>query len=118
MIFIIDDDTLMSSCLAKEILSEGISEVECYSNGIEAMEAMNKKIPDLIFLDILLDGPDGFSFLNELSSYEDTEKIPVVIISSVNLNDANLSEYGVVKVLDKSLMTPTDIKEIIKKYAR
>ena len=70
----------------------------------------------MIFLDILLDGPDGFTFLNELVSYTDTAKIPVVIISSLDLSDKDLSVYGVVGVLDKAEMVPKDIKRYARQY--
>ena len=44
----------------------------------------------MIFLDILLTGPDGFTFLNELISYSDTAKIPIVIVSSLDFSGKDL----------------------------
>ena len=73
---------------------------------------------ELIFLDILLDGPDGFTFLNELISYDDTVKIPIVIVSSLDFKKQDLSVYGVVGVLDKEKMIPKEIKKYVDEYAR
>ena len=88
------------------------------SNAITAMQEISEgEMPTLIFLDILLDGPDGFTFLNELISYEDTAKIPVVIISSLDFAGQDLSTYGVVGILHKETMHPRDIQEYVKKYA-
>ena len=70
----------------------------------------------MIFLDILLDGPNGFTFLNELVSYNDTARIPVVIMSSLDFKDIDLSGYGVVGVLDKAYMKPEDIRGYVKRY--
>ena len=70
----------------------------------------------LIFLDIMLDGPDGFTFLNELVSYTDTAKIPIVIVSSLDFDNVDLSIYGVVGVLNKDTMVPEDIKRYAKEY--
>ena len=70
----------------------------------------------MIFLDILLDGPDGFTFLNELVSYSDTARIPVVIISSLDFGGKDLSNYGVVGVLDKANMKPEDIRSYVEQY--
>ena len=90
MIFVIDDDEIMAECISRWVDSD----VKIFSNAIEAMEAISDgAIPKLIFLDILLDGPDGFSFLNELVSYDDTARIPVVVVTSLNLEKQNLSEY-------------------------
>lgn len=115
MIFVIDDERIMAECIAKAVGGE----TEIFTNAIEAMdEIANGKIPEMIFLDILLDGPDGFTFLNELISYDDTVKIPVVIVSSLNFDKMNLSTYGVVGVLNKDNMHPEDIKKYVKQYAK
>ena len=114
MIFVIDDDEIMAECIAR---SAGGAKV--FSNAIEAMnEIIAGDIPKLIFLDILLDGPDGFSFLNEMISYDDTARIPIVVVTSLDLADKDLSVYGVVKILSKDDMTPKDIKNCVKYYAK
>ena len=118
MVYIIDDDREFADCIAKIILraTKGI-EVRIFSNAIEAINATSEELPGLVFLDVLLDGPDGFTFLNEMSSYEDTKKIPIVIMSSLDLAGRDLMSYGVVEILNKAEMTPEDIKRIVKKYA-
>ena len=115
MIFVIDDDEIMAECIGNAVRGEVLK----FSNGYDAMNAIIEgKIPDLIFLDILLDGPDGFTLLNELISYDDTAKIPVVVVTSLNLADKDLSVYGVVEILSKDEMTPKDIKRCIEEYAK
>lgn len=112
MIFVIDDDKIMAECIARAAGGARI-----FENAIEAMKAISEgEMPDLIFLDILLTGPDGFTFLNELVSYVDTAKIPVVAVSSLDLKDKDLSTYGVVGFLDKDTMTPKEIKRYAQKY--
>ena len=114
IIFIIDDDEIMAECIAKACTP---AKVQWFSNAIEAMSVIAQGItPRLIFLDVLLDGPDGFTFLNELVSYQDTAKIPIVIISSLNLNKQDFTDYGVVGVLDKSTMDPKEIKQYATQY--
>jgi len=108
-IMIIDDDRVMAECVARFAHP---AQARIFSNAIAAMDAIDQQIPDLIFLDILLDGPDGFTFLNELASYSDTAKIPIVVVSSLKI-PTDLSSYNVIKVLDKSTMTPEDIKCLI-----
>ncbi len=107
MIFVIDDDQLMSECITRYLAPR---QTAVFSNAIEAMAAINEQTPELIFLDIMLDGPNGFTLLHELASYQDTAKIPIVIVSSLDFSDHELSIYGVVKVLNKDHMTPADIK--------
>lgn len=112
MIFVIDDNEVMAECIANAC---GCS-TRIFSNAIEAMAALDDELPELIFLDILLIGPDGFTFLNELASYADTAKIPVVVVSSLDFSGKDLSEYGVVGVLSKDDMTPNDIRGYADKY--
>lgn len=113
MIFIIDDDKVMARCVERAVREAA----RIFSNGLDAMSAISKgEIPELIFLDILLDGPDGFTFLNELVSYSDTRKIPIVIISSLNLSGKDLTEYGVVGFLNKDEMRPEEIRAYVEKY--
>lgn len=115
MIYVIDDDVIMAECITRVITQQFPAEkCEIFTNGIQAIQEINEEVK-LIFLDILLDGPDGFTFLNELMSYNDTAKIPVVIVTSLKIKQ-DLSNYGVVKILDKSIMKPEEITSIAEKY--
>jgi hypothetical protein len=64
----------------------------------------------------MLTGPDGFSFLNETISYDDTMKIPIVIISEIDFKNSDLGVYGVVGVLNKESMKPEDVKKYVAEY--
>lgn len=113
MIYVIDDDEIMAECVA----SAANKETKIFTNAIEAMNAIaGGEMPEMIFLDVLLDGPDGFTFLNEMSSYADTGKVPVVIITSLDLGEKDLSVYGVVGVLSKEKMMPKDIAKYVAEY--
>ena len=115
MIFVIEDEEIMAECICRAVGEK--HEVKVFSNVIDAMdEIANNNLPNLIFLDVLLIGPDGFTFLNELVSYSDTARIPVVIVSSLDFGDKDLSGYGVVGVLSKEKMIPEDIKKYVGEY--
>ena len=114
-IFIIEDDADFASCLARYVSSESVEPL-IFNNAISAISALTSPLPSLIFLDILLTGPDGFTFLNELISYTDTAKIPVVIISSLDLSAYDLSIYGVIGTLNKDNLTPKEVKSYVKRY--
>ena len=115
MIFVIDDDRMMAECIKGAC--KGFK-VRIFGDAISAMgEISDGAIPSLIFLDILLDGPDGFTFLNEMASYSDTAKVPIVVVSSLDFTNKNLSNYGVVGVLNKDNMMPEDILTYAEKYS-
>lgn len=116
MILVIDDDKIMAECIVRAC---GECETRVFQNAIEAMNYIAETgVPELIFLDILLDGPDGFTFLNELISYADTALVPVVIVSSLNFLGRDLSVYGVVGVLNKDTMRPEEIRSYVEEYTK
>ena len=115
MIYIIEDDEIMAECIAAPCQKCG-QKARIFHDAISAMNALDENLPELIFLDILLTGPDGFTFLNELVSYEDTRKIPVAIVSSLDFKNQDLSHYGVKRILKKDTMTPNDIKNCLNEF--
>lgn len=115
MIFVIDDNQMMAECVAKAC---GKREVKIFGDAITAMGELNKEIPELIFMDVMLTGPDGFSFLNEMVSYSDTMRIPIVLVTAVEFGDVDFGMYGVVGVLNKDTMKPEEIRRYVEKYCR
>lgn len=115
MIFVIEDDEIMAECISRATGTD----TKIFRDGIMAMKAIAEwEIPSLIFLDILLNGPDGFTFLNELVSYLDTARIPIVIVSTLELQTTDLKEYGVVGVLNKDTMVPEEIRAYAERYSQ
>ncbi|MBQ6486355.1 response regulator [Candidatus Saccharibacteria bacterium] len=110
--YIIEDDKVMGELFSRYL--KGISDTKIFRDAISAINNISEDKPDLILLDILLTGPDGFTFLNEIVSYEDTAKIPVVIVSSLKLKAEKLEEYNVSRILNKETMMPEDVKKIAK----
>ena len=113
MVHIIEDDPIFQKAVQKA----GDKNIQIFHNAIEAVQNLDET-PDLIFLDILLTGPDGFTYLNELASYPETNQIPVVLVTSLDLQGQNLKPYGVVQILNKTTMKPQDVTEATKRYAR
>lgn len=115
MIFVIDSDRVMARCIRRAIGGEAV----IIPNAIEAMRRIaDGEMPRLILMDIMIDGPDGFTLLNELISYNDTAEIPIVIVTALDLTKRSLKTYGVVEVLDKDVMVPEDIRRCVREYAR
>jgi len=116
-IFIIEDDAWMAECVARAIRTlPSAFTIETFPNAIAAMSALSDcpdALPDLILLDVLLDGPDGFTLLHELSSYDDTAQIPIILVTSLRLNLSDLAVYNVRNILYKDQMTPAEIAETV-----
>ncbi len=115
MIFVIDDDEIMAECVANATGEE----TRIFTDAYMATSAIAEgELPEAIFLDVLLNGPDGFTFLNDLMSYSDTAKIPVILVTSLKMERRDLSSYGVVGLLNKDTMTPEDVRRYVEQYAK
>ena len=108
--YVIEDNEIMSELFSRYL--RGITEVRVFHDAVSAIQNITADAPDMIFLDVLLTGPDGFTFLNEIVSYEDTAKIPVVIVTSLDIKADSLKNYNVVKILRKDSLIPDDMKDI------
>ncbi len=117
-IYIIDDDEMFADCIELAIKKDIENlEIKKFKNALDAMNCLDK-LPSLIFLDILLPGADGFTFLNELTSYPDTAKIPVVLVTSLNLPETDLSIYGIKGILNKETMKPSEVTDYVHRLVK
>ena len=117
MILVIDSDEVFGECIVSSLQKNGFLG-HLSRNVIEAINAVDEQVPSLIFLEPILTGPDGFTFLNEMASYEDTMGVPVVIVSEKDFSAFDLSSYGVVGVLNKNTMKPEDVLSYARKYTK
>lgn len=115
MIFIIEDDLGWESYYRRILRGY---DLRFFQDGVAAIDAMDlDEPPKLVILDILLTGPTGFAVLNEMRSYPELMKVPVLIVSSVALPTDVAEKYGVVAAYDKGAMKPEDLLEVVKQYA-
>ena len=117
-VLIIEDNQILAENFAR-ILRKDFTILRS-SNASDAISQIDANPPDLIFLDILLDGHSAFALLHELQSYYDTADIPVIICSDLadNLEEKPLKEYGIKAILDKATTSPREILEVCKNATR
>lgn len=115
-VLVIDDDKWLVDELSRRLLAVDCV-VDSAGDGVEAIDMIDQRLPNVIVLDIMLPGANGISLLHELQSYSDTGKIPVIILSSsvAAADSKRLAPYGVVDVIDKSTMLPGDIVTAIRR---
>lgn len=117
MILVVTSDAVIGKCLERTLKKNNFLR-QVSNNVIEAIELISEDlIVDLIFLDILLTGPDGFTLLNELASYPDTMKIPIVLMGEKDFLKFDFKAYNVVGFLNKNTMTPEEVVDYAKQYA-
>jgi len=85
-ILIIDDDIQFIELLSRYIKGAGGNfSVMTASTGEEGIAQLHEVIPDLVILDLKMDGMNGMEVLKTIHANERLQKIPVVIASALDL---------------------------------
>lgn len=110
---LIIDDSSVNNVLLQNVLEDQHFDVEISYRGNEAFDKIEKGPPDIILLDIMMPGMDGYKILKELKAKENTKNIPVIMISakSDSMDIDKAMELGAADYIVK----PINIKNIIEK---
>jgi len=113
-ILIIEDDKFLRELISQKLLKEGYDIIEA-TDGEKGIENANKEKPDLVLLDLILPGIDGFEVLAKLKADPKLSDIPVIILSNLGQKtDIEKGiEMGAVDYLIKAHFTPGEIVEKI-----
>ncbi|MEM7021370.1 MAG: response regulator [Pseudomonadota bacterium] len=122
-ILIVEDDVDTRRWLAQALAAEGWKVTEA-DNGRVALQRLDEARPDLILLDLLMPEMDGFEFLTEMRSDPALRDLPVVVITSADLSEADRQRLngGVERVLQKSDFAPdallSEVRSLVEKALR
>lgn len=81
-VLLIEDDIFMRELFVKGFHNAGFT-VDAAPDAETGLEKLDKKIPDIILLDLLLPGKNGFEFLEEIKQNNSYRHIPVIIVSNL-----------------------------------
>ena len=93
MIYLVEDDNSIRELVAYTFNTAGL-EAEGFDRPSLFWEALEKRKPDLVLLDIMLPEEDGIQILQKLRQRKDTKKLPVIMLT------AKGSEYDKVMGLE------------------
>ena len=109
-IYCVEDDENIRELVAYALESQQF-ETQTFADGESFYKVLEKKIPDLVLLDIMLPGESGIEILKKIRHKERTADLPVIMLT------ARTSEYDVVKGLtigaDDYVTKPFGILELI-----
>ena len=115
-VLIIDDDHDFVNITKSHLQKAGFDVAVAY-NGEEGIEKTRAERPDLILLDIVMPGQDGFDVCERLKSDENTRVIPVIMMTS-QAKDACNSMYkereGLKSEADDYMRKPLDYNKLLK----
>lgn len=118
-ILIIEDDRFLRELIARKLSNEGFSVLEAV-DGEEGEKKIKSEKPELILLDLILPGIDGFEVLSKIKQDPVLATIPVIILSNLGQKEEIEKglKLGAVDFLVKAHFTPAEIIEKIKNILR
>ena len=114
-ILVVDDDAISLELMEAMLVPNGY-EIITANDGSKAVAIIIEKKPDLILLDIMMPGLDGYSTLAKIKENKTISKIPVVMLTAMGyqLNKELALQIGAVGYITK----PVDLAELLKTISR
>lgn len=108
-ILIVDDDGVNVKFMQSMLEAQGYR-VETANNGLQCLDMAEVFNPDVILLDIMMPEMDGYEACARLKSREETNRIPVVLVTALDDRASRLS--GLKAGADEFLTKPVDRVEL------
>jgi len=117
-VLIADDDDLLAQLIEHTLIKEGYR-VKCVGDGEQALAEISAAPPDLVILDGMMPGMDGFDVLRRLSETPNTADLPVIMLTARGMARDVVAglELGADDYLVKPFM-PEELIARIKKVLR
>lgn len=118
-ILVVEDDVMISSIYEAKFKADGF-EVLVAADGAKGLELIKKEKLDLIMLDVILPGLDGFSILEEIKKDKTTKDIPVIMLTNLGTEEDKQKgqKLGAADYLIKASLTPGQIGDRIKEVLK
>lgn len=110
-VLVVDDDATIRRVLTLNFEAEGY-EVSVAADGDEAKEMARSIHPDVVILDVMMPGSDGYSVLEELRSSPQTDDIPVVFLSARASDDEVFRGWQ--SGADSYVTKPFELDEVVR----
>ncbi len=114
-ILVVEDDKFLREMITRKLDRENYEVIQAV-DGEEGEEKIKEERPDLVLLDLILPGIDGFTVLERAKQDPEVKDIPVIILS--NLGQKSEVERGLklgaIDFLIKAHFTPGEIIKKIK----
>jgi len=108
-VLVVDDNADMREYVTR--LLGNVFIVETASDGVEAVEAVRQRMPDLILSDVMMPRLDGFGLLQTLRNDPATKTIPVILLSARAGEEARIA--GLTVGADDYLTKPFTARELM-----
>jgi len=92
-VLVVDDLENNRNMISRTLISQDIN-VALACNGVEALESLEKNVPALILLDLMMPEMDGFKFSEIVKKDERFKDIPIVVLTAQELTEQDLERLS------------------------
>jgi DNA-binding response OmpR family regulator len=110
---LIVDDSRTALMMSEMILKDGPFKILTASDGAQAVDVAVSEQPDLILMDVCMPNKDGFEALKEIRSREETQAIPVIMVTT--RGEAENIELGYETGCNDYVTKPVNGQELVSK---
>lgn len=90
---LIVDDIPINVTLIEKMLKPFHFVIEKANDGQTALDIVADNKPDLILLDLMMPGINGYDVIKQLRAKEETQQLPIIVISALNSNEDVVKGY-------------------------
>lgn len=118
-VLVIEDDKFLRELIIQKLRKEGF-ETHSAIEVSEALKAIEQEKPNLILLDLVLPGMDGFAAIDFFKKTRQTSEIPIIVLSNLGQKEGieKAIKSGAAAYLVKSENTPSEIVDRIRNVLR
>lgn len=114
-ILVVEDDKFLRELIAQKLLKEGYDIVQAV-DGEKGLKSVKDEKPDLVLLDLILPGIDGFEVLAKVKEDPVLSAVPIIILSNLGQKEdiERGLKMGANDYLIKAHFTPSEIIEKVR----
>ena len=108
-VLVVDDEPTARTMLRLILVRAGFEVLEA-EDGYRALEEVERQLPDLMLLDVMMPGIDGFEVCKKLRAQKSTAGLPIIMLSAKT--DALSVQRGLQVGANKYLTKPVSPEEL------
>ena len=112
-ILVVDDDPEISSLVQYTLESLG-HQVKVCDNGREVIDTLRSYKPELLVLDVMLPGIDGYSLATQISEDPDLSTMPIIVLSALEPSRTMFQRFSQVAAFMTKPFNTDDLLEAVK----
>jgi signal transduction histidine kinase/DNA-binding response OmpR family regulator len=116
---VVDDDENIRDMFSRSLSEDGWT-VDEAENGVEALEYVSDRQPDLVLLDLMMPVMDGFEFLWAFRYRDDCRSVPVIVVTAKDLSEEERHQLDgtVERIVEKGRLDRDQLLDQVREFVR